>query len=80
MTITQKILANASHEAEVTIGDVVIADVDIVMAHDSTSPLAVEGLDQIAKKVFDPLKIVIVFDHFSENDDQYGMPELLERM
>ena len=64
LTITEKILANASHETEVTTGDVVIADVDIVMAHDSTAPLAVEGLYEIGKKVFDPHKIVIVFDHF----------------
>jgi len=64
LTITEKILANASHETEVATGDVVIADVDIVMAHDSTAPLAVEGLYEIGKKVFDPHKIVIVFDHF----------------
>jgi 3-isopropylmalate/(R)-2-methylmalate dehydratase large subunit len=64
LTIAEKILANASHETEVATGDVVIADVDIVMAHDSTAPLAVEGLYEIGKKVFDPHKIVIVFDHF----------------
>ena len=64
LTITEKILANASHKSEVASGDVVIADVDIAMAHDSTAPLAVEGLYKIGKKVFDPHKIVIVFDHF----------------
>jgi len=64
LTITEKILANASHKNEVTAGDIVIADVDTVMAHDSTTPLAVEGLYEIGKKVFDPEKIVIVFDHF----------------
>jgi len=42
----------------------VFADVDIVMAHDSTAPLAIEGFYEIGKKVFDPNKIVIVFDHF----------------
>jgi len=64
LTITEKILANASHNSKVAPGDVVIADVDIVMAHDSTAPLVVEGLHKIGKKVFDPKKIVIVFDHF----------------
>lgn len=64
LTITEKILANASHKSEVTVGDVVFADVDIVMAHDSTAPLAIEGFYEIGKKVFDPNKIVIVFDHF----------------
>ncbi len=64
LTIIEKILANASQKSEVAPDDVVIADVDIVMAHDSTGPLAVEGFRKIGKKVFDPDKIVIVFDHF----------------
>lgn len=64
LTITEKILANASNKSKVTAGDVVFADVDFVMAHDSTAPLAVEGLYAIGKKVFNPNKIVIVFDHF----------------
>jgi len=38
LTITEKILANASYNSEATSGDVVIADVNIVMAHDSTAP------------------------------------------
>ncbi|MEM3665976.1 MAG: 3-isopropylmalate dehydratase large subunit [Candidatus Bathyarchaeia archaeon] len=63
-TITQKLLASASHKSEVTPGDVVIADVDFVMAHDSTAPLAIEELYSIKRKVFDPNRIIIVFDHF----------------
>ena len=50
LTITETILANASHRNDVTSGAVVIADVDIVMAHDSTAPLAIEGLYEIVKK------------------------------
>ena len=50
LTITEKILANASYNSEATSGDVVIADVNIVMAHDSTAPLAVEGLYKIGKR------------------------------
>lgn len=64
LTITEKLLANASHKSEVTPGDVVIADVDFVMAHDSTAPLAIEELYNIKRKVFDPNKVIIVFDHF----------------
>lgn len=64
MTITEKILANASHKNRANPGDIVIADVDIVMAHDSTAPLAIQALYKIREKVFDPNKIVIVFDHF----------------
>jgi 3-isopropylmalate/(R)-2-methylmalate dehydratase large subunit len=52
-TITEKILANASHQKEASPGDFVVADVNYVMAHDSTTPLAIEAFRQITDKVFD---------------------------
>lgn len=64
LTITEKILSNASHMCEAPAGDFVVADVDIVMAHDSTGPLAIKSLYEIGKKVFEPGRIVIVLDHF----------------
>ncbi len=63
-TVTEKILANSSHNKEVFSGDFVVADLNYVMAHDSTAPLAIEGLYNITDKVFDPNKVIIVFDHF----------------
>jgi len=63
-TITEKILANASNQKEVTAGDFVIADVSYVMAHDSTAPLAIEAFNKISDKVFDKDRVIIVFDHF----------------
>jgi len=63
-TITEKILANASHKKEVTAGDFVVADVNYVMAHDSTGPLAIESFYKITDKVFDKDRVIIVFDHF----------------
>ncbi|MCW4015569.1 MAG: 3-isopropylmalate dehydratase large subunit [Candidatus Bathyarchaeota archaeon] len=63
-TITEKILANASHKKEVSAGDFVVADVSYAMAHDSTAPLAIEGFSKIADKVFDNDRVIIVFDHF----------------
>jgi 3-isopropylmalate/(R)-2-methylmalate dehydratase large subunit len=63
-TLTEKILANASHKKEVIPGDFVVADVNYVMAHDSTAPLAIEAFHNITDKVFDPNKVIIVFDHF----------------
>jgi 3-isopropylmalate/(R)-2-methylmalate dehydratase large subunit len=64
LTLTEKILANASHKKEVVPGDFVVADVNFVMAHDSTAPLAIEAFHSITDKVFDPDKVIIVFDHF----------------
>ena len=52
-TITEKILANASHQKEVAPGDYIVAEVSYVMAHDSTAPLAIEGFSKITDKVFD---------------------------
>ena len=63
-TITEKILANASHQKEVVPGDFIVADVNYTMAHDSTAPLAIEGFSKITDKVFDKDRIIIVFDHF----------------
>ena len=63
-TITEKILANASHQKEVKAGDFVVADVNYVMAHDSTAPLAIEAFYSITDKVFNKDQVIIVFDHF----------------
>ncbi|HSQ52839.1 MAG TPA: aconitase family protein, partial [Acidobacteriota bacterium] len=63
-TITEKILAHGSHQKEVTAGDFVVADVNYVMAHDSTAPLAIEAFYSITDKVFNKDKVIIVFDHF----------------
>jgi 3-isopropylmalate/(R)-2-methylmalate dehydratase large subunit len=63
-TITEKLLANASHLTEASAGEYVVADVDYVMAHDSTGPLAIQGVNEIGKGVFDTDRVIIVFDHF----------------
>ena len=63
-TITEKLLANASHLAEASPGEYLVADVDYVMAHDSTGPLAFQGVAEIGKGVFDKDRVIIVFDHF----------------
>src|SRR5512138_1264389 len=67
LTITEKILGRASGRP-VKAGDFVLADIDRAMTHDITGPLAVEGFYEIMKnqqdkKVWDPEKIVILFDH-----------------
>jgi 3-isopropylmalate/(R)-2-methylmalate dehydratase large subunit len=67
LTITEKIFGRASGKS-VRAGDFVMADIDRAMTHDITGPLAVEGFYEIMrnqeeKKVWDPEKIVILFDH-----------------
>ncbi|MDP6458316.1 MAG: 3-isopropylmalate dehydratase large subunit [Candidatus Bathyarchaeota archaeon] len=63
-TITEKLLANASHVAEASAGDYLVADLDYVMVHDSTGPLAFQGVTEIGKGVFDKDRVILVFDHF----------------
>jgi 3-isopropylmalate/(R)-2-methylmalate dehydratase large subunit len=61
MNITEKILAKASAKTSVNPGDIVDANVDMVMVHDLTGPLAVEAFKRIGiSKVWDNKKIVII--------------------
>jgi methanogen homoaconitase large subunit len=63
MNITEKILANAYGVKEVQPGDIIEARVDLAMTHDGTSTPTINTFNKIAEKVWDPDKIVIVFDH-----------------
>lgn len=64
MTMAEKILAKASGKSEVEAGEIVMANIDVSMTHDLTGPLSVEAFKKIGVlEVWDPDKIVIVFDH-----------------
>ena len=70
MTITEKILAAAAGEKQVSPGDLINADIDCIMCHDVTTPPAIsmlkeKGIDQI----FDSEKIVVTPDHFQPAKD-----------
>ena len=63
--MTQKILSRAAHRANVTPGEIVEADVDLVMTNDVTAPLSISEFKKIGlDRVFDPQKVVFVPDHF----------------
>jgi len=63
MNITEKILANASGAEEVHPGEIIEVQVDLAMTHDGTSPPTINTFNKIASKVWDPDKIVLVYDH-----------------
>lgn len=64
MTLTEKIMARASGKPRVNAGEIVMADIDVAMTHDLTGPLSVESFKKIGvEKVWDPEKIVVLFDH-----------------
>ncbi|RKY53110.1 MAG: 3-isopropylmalate dehydratase large subunit, partial [Candidatus Neomarinimicrobiota bacterium] len=51
-------------------GEIVNADIDIIMCHDVTTTPAIELLEKYGiKRVFDPDRIVIMPDHFVPNKD-----------
>ena len=70
MTMTQKILARHAGLSEVKAGQLIEADVDLVLGNDITSPVAVTEFQNFGTdKVFDKDKVAIVPDHFTPNKD-----------
>jgi len=64
LNISEKILAKASGKNVVHPGEIVDANVDMVMVHDLTGPLAVEAFKRIGvNHVWDNKKVVIILDH-----------------
>lgn len=62
MNITEKILSLKTNH-EVSPGEIIEIPVDLAMSHDGTSPPAIKTFEKIANNVWDPDKIVLVFDH-----------------
>lgn len=70
MTIAEKILAVKSKRKKVEPGELIIADVDMVLANDITAPLAIKEFKATgAQKVFSRQKIALIPDHFTPNKD-----------
>lgn len=70
MTMTQKILAAHAGLSKVCAGQLIEADLDLVLANDITGPVAIHEVEKLHKKsVFDKDKIVLVPDHFAPNKD-----------
>ena len=70
MTMTQKILAAHAGLESVVPGQLIEADLDLVLANDITGPVAIHEVEKLNKKtVFDKDKVVLVPDHFTPNKD-----------
>ncbi len=70
MTMTQKILAAHAGLDSVKAGDLIMADLDMVLANDITGPVAINVFETIDKDVvFDKDKIALVPDHFAPAKD-----------
>lgn len=70
MTMTQKILAAHAGLDSVVAGQLIEANLDLVLGNDITSPVAIHEMDKMnVDGVFDKNKIALVPDHFVPNKD-----------
>jgi len=68
--MSQKILAAHAGLEEVKAGQLIEADLDLVLGNDITSPVAINEMKKMDRKtVFDKDKIALVMDHFIPNKD-----------
>jgi len=70
MTMSQKILAAHAKVDAVQPGQLVMADLDLVLGNDITAPVAIKEFAKFGTdRVFDKKKIALVPDHFTPNKD-----------
>lgn len=70
MTMTQKILAAHAGLESVQAGQLILANLDLVLGNDITSPVAIKEFAKLNKDgVFDKNKVTMVMDHFAPNKD-----------
>ena len=70
MTMSQKILAAHAGLKEVEAGQLIEANLDLVLGNDITSPVAIKEMEKMkVDGVFDKDKIALVPDHFVPNKD-----------
>jgi 3-isopropylmalate/(R)-2-methylmalate dehydratase large subunit len=70
MTMSQKILAAHAQVDEVRPGQLIMADLDLVLGNDITSPVAIKEFAKFGiDSVFDKSKVALVPDHFTPNKD-----------
>ena len=69
MTMAEKILAAHAGLDEVQPGQLIECDLDLVLANDVTAPIAIQKVNEITGRVFDPERVILVPDHYVPNKD-----------
>lgn len=64
MTATQKIFAKHAWRDNVAAGELITAEVDLILGNDITSPVAIAEMKKAGDKVKHPERVVLVLDHF----------------
>ncbi|MFQ5943138.1 MAG: 3-isopropylmalate dehydratase large subunit [Anaerolineales bacterium] len=69
-TVAEKILAEKCGREEVSPGEFINAQVDLVLASELSGIIAIEEFEKIrGARIFDPEKVVLVMDHFTPSKD-----------
>ena len=70
MTMSQKILSLHCGRTDLVPGDLIEADLDLVLGNDVTTPPAIKIFEKMGvKEPFDPDRICMIQDHFTPNKD-----------
>jgi 3-isopropylmalate/(R)-2-methylmalate dehydratase large subunit len=80
MTITEKILAEHAGKRQVTPGDNVWADIDMLLTHDVCGPGTIGIFREYfgrAARVWDPHKVIIIPDHYIFTADERSQRNVL---
>jgi 3-isopropylmalate dehydratase large subunit len=60
--LAQKILSRKTG-CDVQPGEIIVVEPDIVFAHDTTAPLAIEAVEQLGRGIADPTRVIFFIDH-----------------
>lgn len=69
MNMSEKILARHAGVESVEAGQLIVCNLDLVMANDITGPPALKEFEKIGKPVFDAEKVALIPDHFQPAKD-----------
>ena len=69
MNMSEKILARHAGVESVEAGQLVVCELDLVMANDITGPPSLKEFEKIGKPVFDAEKVALIPDHFQPAKD-----------
>jgi len=70
LTLTEKIIARHTESGKAVAGDMVEAQIDLVMTNDVSGPLAIKELERHGiDRIFDPSRIALVADHWTPSRD-----------
>lgn len=84
MNITEKILARASGEQNLSPGDVIFANVDKAMVHDISGPGVIKVFDKLKKQginvdhLWDPSKVWVAEDHFVPSAEKVSAENIVK--